>query len=102
MIGRRSRVSLAPPTLQRRSPALAHGTTLDKDWKAYSGVAHLWLTFYAGVAGDFSPWGHRHGDWDVLLFWLAYAEDLRRQGEAWKPERAKNPVLDPTKTWRVP
>jgi hypothetical protein len=76
--------------------------TLDKDWKAYSSVAHLWLAFFAGLAGDFNPWGDLQGDWELLLYWLAFAEDLRRQGEAWKPQRAKTPVLDPAKTWRVP
>lgn len=83
-------------------PGARSRETLDKAWKAYSGVAHLWLAYFAGLAGNFNSCTDRHGDWNLLLYWLAFAEDLRRQGEAWRPQHAKNPVLDPAKSWRVP
>ncbi len=41
-------------------------------------------------------------DPQVLLEWIAGAEDLRRRGEALRPSKAKAPVLDPGTTWQMP
>jgi hypothetical protein len=88
-------VALAKPGARREK-------TLKNSWSDYSCVAHLWLAYLAGIAGDFCPWGDRHGDWEVLTRWLACAEYMRRQGEEWEHLNAKKPVLDPAKTWKVP
>ena len=38
----------------------------------------------------------------LFLEWIAGAKDLRRRGEAFRPLKAKAPVLDPCTTWRMP
>ena len=37
-----------------------------------------------------------------LLELIAVAEELRRRGEAFQPQTATAPVLDPSTMWRMP
>ncbi len=48
------------------------------------------------------PMGELCDDPPLFLEWIAGAEDLRRRGEAFRPPKAKSPVLDPGTTWRMP
>ena len=65
-------------------------------WRNYRPVANLW------AAQSMCPMFKPGDDPQVLLEWIAGAEDLRRRGEAFLPLTGKTPVLDPGVTWRMP
>ena len=71
-------------------------TDLKTTWGDFRPVAHLW------AAQSMCSMFKLGDDPQVLLEWIAGAEDLRRRGEAFKPPKAKTPVLDPDTTWRMP
>ncbi len=65
-------------------------------WRDFRPTAHLWARQSMG------PMGELCDDLPLFLEWIAGAEDLRRRGEAFRPPKAKPPVLDPGTTWRMP
>ncbi len=65
-------------------------------WRDFRPTAHLWARQSMG------PMGELCDDLPLFLEWIAGAEDLRRRGEAFRPPKAKTPVLDPSTTWRMP
>lgn len=67
-------------------------------WKRYMPVAHFWMTLFAWR----ELWKESAGNGSKLALWLALAEETRRLGEGFVPLRASTPVLDPTRTWKVP
>lgn len=72
------------------------GTSLSeirRAWNRYKPAAHLWA-MGEPPSPDF--------DEEKLLAWLASAEMLRRLGEAYRPPKARGPILAPAKTWRLP
>jgi hypothetical protein len=72
--------------------------TLDNAWKEYGCVSHLWLVDrLIGEAGF-----EQCADPEKLRVFLAAAEDLRRRGEAWRPKRRGEPILNPGTSWKVP
>ncbi len=85
-------------TLKKRAEWRGGGgeTDLKTTWRCYRPVAHLW------AAQSMCTMFKLGDDPQVLLEWIAGAEDLRRRGEAFRPPKAKAPVLDPGTTWRMP
>ena len=73
--------------------------TMEEDWHAYSRVSHLWLALDLYLGGDLNRCA---ADRRLLLRLLAYAEELRKRGEAWVPKRGSTPILDAAHTWKVP
>lgn len=71
-------------------------TELKGIWHDFRSTAHLW------AGHSMCPMVARGDDPQVLLEWIAGAEDLRRRGEALRPLKQKLPVLDPDTTWRMP
>ena len=86
------------PTLKKRKGWKGGGaeTDMKTTWRNYRPVAHLWAAQSMGTM--FKP----GDDPQVLLEWIAGAEDLRHRGEALGPSRAQVPVLDPETMWRMP
>ena len=78
-------------TLKKRKGWKGGGaeTDMKTTWQNYRPVAHLW------AAQSMCPMFKPGDDPQVLLEWIAGAEDLRRRGEAFL-------VLDPGVTWRMP
>jgi hypothetical protein len=73
----------AEPRLQRR--------TQSNLWREMMPAVHLWAA------------RHRRPIPGVeLAGWLVEAEEIRRQGEAFVPRHGRDPLLDPTQTWRLP
>jgi hypothetical protein len=80
-------------------PAIKRGageTEIKSSWRAYASVAHLWAGLHSW------NWAKIVSDHELMDDWLAGAEDLRRQGESYRPGKARAPLLDPDRTWRLP
>jgi hypothetical protein len=73
----------------------ASRASLIKIWSEYSPVAHLWAANAVGPHLSTLS-GSR------LAEFLSRAERFRAMGEAHKPARSKEPLLDPRETWTVP
>lgn len=71
---------------------------LIKAWQRYMPVAHFWLARLAWR----ELWNESAGNGSKFALLLALAEETRRLGEGFVPLRASTPVLDPTRTWKVP
>ena len=71
-------------------------TELYASWRAFRPVAHLW------AAQSMCSCPMKELEPPAFLEWIAGAEDLRRRGEAFRPPKAKTPVLDPSTTWKMP
>jgi len=85
------------PVLQKRLVWGRGGgiTELKATWQGFRPTAHLWAAREAEIVGDrYDPL--------LVLEWITVAEELRRRGEALRPPNAKNPVLDPCTTWKMP
>jgi hypothetical protein len=73
--------------------------TLKEAWKKYTPVAHLWAAANSVASEEFRASGLEPAK---LRMFLAYAEYLRRRGEAWTHPHGREPLLDPNETWKVP
>jgi hypothetical protein len=62
--------------------------TLQKVWRDYGPVAHLWAAFLAT--------GGIPDDDEKLVRFLSFAEFLRRWATTYVPDRANEPIMDPT------
>lgn len=69
-------------------------------WEKFGAVSHLWLAHLL-IGGD-AGWEQCVADHGKLLLFLSAAENLRRHGEAFIPLRARESILDPNVTWKVP
>jgi hypothetical protein len=99
-----------PATLEqaRRVIATAGGTrastrglgrsSLIEIWRDFAPAAHLW----AAMTLSPSLWNKSPASGAALAEFLAYAEELRRRGEAHRPARSRTPLLNANETWRVP
>ncbi len=67
-------------------------------WRLYAPVAHLW----AAMETKRDLFRRAANDGRVFAEWLALAEEFRRLGESWIPLHGKEPILSPSKTWKVP
>jgi hypothetical protein len=74
------------------TPGLARSSLIEV-WRDFAPAAHLWAirVFYPQVSKDIRS----------LPKVLAYAEELRRRGEAHRPARSRTSLLNPDETWQV-
>lgn len=77
-------------------------TELKATWKTYSPVAHFWATDLLWEPLQKLTWLEVWSSQERAIVWLAHAEELRRQGEEYKPPRSKSTLLDPGQTWSLP
>jgi hypothetical protein len=81
--------------LQRLGIARGAGIeNLEKYWREYRCVAHLWAAVDELTGRELSQ--------TALFQFLARAEELRRRGEAYTPPHGRETLLDAKVTWKVP
>ena len=93
-VGRRAAFKVLTAWLADRNGMLgAKERSLQQIWQKYQSVAHLWATYHIDRMFPKSN--------DHLICFLAVAEHIRQLGEEHRPERSKEPLLDPRVTWKV-
>jgi hypothetical protein len=69
-----------------------------RKWPRARPAAHLWAQSLKAPM----PSSYNDDAMGPFRVWLAAAERLRRQAERFVPKGRDGPLLDPTKTWRIP
>ena len=95
MVGRKAAFRVLEAWLSKEHRMIgAKGRNLTKLWQQYQSAAHLWAAHLALC--DFPA------DGKGLVHFMATAEFMRTSAEAHWPERAREPLLDPQVTWKLP
>ena len=95
MVGRRAAYRVLTAWLADRNGMQgAKERNLQQIWQKYQSVAHLWATRH--LVGMFPMTS------DDLICFISLAEFIRCRAEAHWPDRAREPLLDPRVTWKVP
>ena len=95
MVGRGAAFRVLEMWLSREHRMIgAKERNLIKIWQHYQSVAHFWAAHM--VQGGFPA------NSEELVRFVAMAEFIRNCAEAHRPERAREPLLDPKITWKLP
>lgn len=95
MVGRGAAFRVLEMWLSRELRMIgAKERNLIKIWQQYQSVAHFWAAHM--VQGGFPA------NSEELVRFVAMAEFIRKCAEAHRPEHAREPLLDPKITWKLP